>query len=198
MPHMPLVALVGRPNVENRPSLPLITAARAIVQDETGPRATATTATASGTVRESVVGTEGGSSSETRIISRRIRQKALAAMERPTSSSSSWMPSKGSPRRPRRGGNPAPRPEARSPRREQGRDEGAPLNSVEFYELGTGSRSRSPRSTAGCGRFLDDVVDKVRRARPRTKRTRGIRVALVGRPNVGKSSLLNKILREER
>ena len=63
--------------------------------------------------------------------------------------------------------------------------------------------SRSPRSTAqGVGDLLDEIVARLSRqgrsdepARPRTSRPR---VAIVGRPNVGKSSLLNRLLKEER
>jgi len=69
----------------------------------------------------------------------------------------------------------------------------------EFYELGIGEPI--PIS-AGQALGLGDMLDEVARYFPKPTReaeedTR-IKVAIVGKPNVGKSSLINKILGEER
>jgi len=51
------------------------------------------------------------------------------------------------------------------------------------------------------GRGLDELVDRVRATLPPrapTEEKRGIPLAIIGRPNVGKSSLFNRIVHEER
>ncbi|MFI5911055.1 ribosome biogenesis GTPase Der [Dactylosporangium sp. NPDC051541] len=51
----------------------------------------------------------------------------------------------------------------------------------------------------GSGDLLDKILENLPEARPVTPREAGPRrIALVGRPNVGKSSLLNKLAKEER
>ena len=69
----------------------------------------------------------------------------------------------------------------------------------EFYELGLGDPVPiSAGQALSLGDMLDEVVshfDKVSAAEEEDDR---IRVAIVGKPNVGKSSLINKILGEER
>ncbi|MDG6101374.1 ribosome biogenesis GTPase Der [Dactylosporangium aurantiacum] len=51
----------------------------------------------------------------------------------------------------------------------------------------------------GSGDLLDKILDALPAARPTAPREAGPRrIALVGRPNVGKSSLLNKLAKEER
>jgi GTP-binding protein len=51
----------------------------------------------------------------------------------------------------------------------------------------------------GSGDLLDKILDNLPEARPVAPREAGPRrIALVGRPNVGKSSLLNKLAKEER
>ncbi len=74
------------------------------------------------------------------------------------------------------------------------------LNAVEFYELGLGD---PVTITAQHGTGVGDLLDMVIEALPPIEveeeaEENNIRVAIVGRPNVGKSSLINKMLREER
>lgn len=71
-------------------------------------------------------------------------------------------------------------------------------NAVEFYNLGIGTPM--PVS-AGQGKGLGDLLDEVVALFPEydvEEDEEIIRVAFVGRPNVGKSSLVNRILGEER
>ncbi len=69
---------------------------------------------------------------------------------------------------------------------------------LEFYSLGF--EHLFPVSAVhgrGVGELLDEVVGRLKEERTRLS-YEGIRIAFVGRPNVGKSSLINAILREER
>jgi GTP-binding protein len=73
------------------------------------------------------------------------------------------------------------------------------LDAVEFYSLNLGEPiPMSAYHSLGTG----DVLDRVAEALPPSPVEEGghepIRVAIVGRPNVGKSSLLNKLLGQER
>ena len=69
---------------------------------------------------------------------------------------------------------------------------------LEFYELGLGEPlDVSAYHGQGVGELLDAIVDVVPDVR-RAERVERLRLAIVGRPNVGKSSLTNAILGEER
>ncbi len=71
-------------------------------------------------------------------------------------------------------------------------------NALEFYELGF--ERLFPISAShgrGVGELLDAVVEKLPEGKAQLS-YEGIKVAFVGRPNVGKSSLINALLNEER
>ncbi len=74
-------------------------------------------------------------------------------------------------------------------------------DATEFFEFGLGDpQAVSAINGAGVGELLDSISDmlpylpEVDSARTR----QGLRVAIIGRPNVGKSALVNAILGEER
>ncbi len=69
----------------------------------------------------------------------------------------------------------------------------------EFYNLGLGKPiAISSAQQLGLGDLLDEVVDKFPSDKGEDKDNDITRVAILGKPNVGKSSILNRILGEER
>ncbi len=72
----------------------------------------------------------------------------------------------------------------------------------EFYQLGLGEPySISAGQGLGLGDLLDVVMDELNKAKSfddEEEETDAIKVAVIGKPNAGKSSLINKILGENR
>ncbi|MCQ2010085.1 MAG: ribosome biogenesis GTPase Der [Sporolactobacillus sp.] len=69
----------------------------------------------------------------------------------------------------------------------------------EFYSVGLGDPyAISCAHGQGIGDLLDAVIDKFPKSEPNPEEDGAIRFALIGRPNVGKSSLVNTILGKER
>lgn len=72
-------------------------------------------------------------------------------------------------------------------------------NMYEFYNLGIGEPTTISASQAlGLGDMLDKIVENFPKGHQDEEEDEYIRIAFVGKPNVGKSSLINKILGEER
>lgn len=72
-------------------------------------------------------------------------------------------------------------------------------NKFEFYNLGIGEPIAISASQAlGLGDMLDEVVALFPSTEGSEEEEEYIKIAMVGKPNVGKSSLINKLLGEER
>ena len=72
-------------------------------------------------------------------------------------------------------------------------------NAWEFYKLGMGDPiTISATQALGIGDMLDRVVENFDKSLFEQDDDEYIRIAVVGKPNVGKSSLINKLLGEER
>ncbi|HEY8889606.1 MAG TPA: ribosome biogenesis GTPase Der [Clostridium sp.] len=72
-------------------------------------------------------------------------------------------------------------------------------NAFEFYNLGIGTPvAISATQGLGLGDMLDEVVKHFDSVYSNTEDEEYIQVAVVGKPNVGKSSLINRLLGEER
>ncbi len=72
-------------------------------------------------------------------------------------------------------------------------------NAFEFYNLGIGEPiTISASQGLGLGDMLDRVVENFKDSYNENEEEEYIKLAFVGKPNVGKSSLINKLLGEER
>lgn len=75
----------------------------------------------------------------------------------------------------------------------------APLEIYEFYNLGLGTPYQvSAGKKLGIGEMLDAIYDNFDSFEEEKEEEELKKVAIIGKPNAGKSSLLNKILNEER
>ncbi|MEG2645949.1 MAG: ribosome biogenesis GTPase Der [Clostridia bacterium] len=74
-----------------------------------------------------------------------------------------------------------------------------PADIYEFYSLGLGDPlAISAGKRLGIGEMLDEIYEKFDNIEPEIEDSETIKVAIIGKPNVGKSSLVNNILNEER
>lgn len=72
-------------------------------------------------------------------------------------------------------------------------------DTYEFYNLGIGEpHPISAANQLGIGDMLDEVVSHFKDGRTAEEEDERIKVAIVGKPNVGKSSLINKMIGENR
>jgi len=72
-------------------------------------------------------------------------------------------------------------------------------NFYDFYELGLGvPYPVSSVNMLGLGDVLDEIVDGLKEAGEEYEEDDSVKVAVIGKPNVGKSSLVNELLGEER
>ena len=80
-------------------------------------------------------------------------------------------------------------------------DKRARAGALDFYELGFDPVMEiSAEHGQGIGDLLDEVIERIPGGRTEEEKAEvpEPRIAIVGRPNVGKSSIVNRILREER
>jgi len=73
------------------------------------------------------------------------------------------------------------------------------VRKYEFYELGLGDPvAVSAEHGQGTGDLLDEIIELLPEPEPEVELQDVVGIAVVGRPNVGKSSLVNQLLGEER
>lgn len=74
-----------------------------------------------------------------------------------------------------------------------------PDSVYEFYELGFPDLAIiSAEQSFGLGDLLDQILDRLPQEKSATTASDALKICLIGKPNVGKSSLINKLLGEER
>lgn len=71
-------------------------------------------------------------------------------------------------------------------------------NSYEFYNLGFGTPiAVSASQSKGLGDLLDAIIDKIETS-PETDSEESLKIAIIGKPNAGKSSIVNRIINEDK
>lgn len=71
-------------------------------------------------------------------------------------------------------------------------------NSYEFYNLGFGTPiAVSASQSKGLGDLLDAIIDKIE-VSPETDSEESLKIAIIGKPNAGKSSIVNRIINEDK
>ena len=74
-----------------------------------------------------------------------------------------------------------------------------PISVYEFYNLGLGEvYPISAKAKLGLGEVLDAIYESFETIEEENAENEEIKVAIIGKPNAGKSSLVNKVLNEER
>ena len=198
---LPIVAIIGRPNVGkstlfNR----LASGRRALVDDAPGVTRDRLVARATWAGRDfELVDTGGFEAQPGDGLPERVRQHSLRAAEDATVS---VFVVDG-----RRGLSPADREVARALAKSGGRVicavnkvDTAKQEDLAYEYFGLGLGEPQPISAEN-GRRIDELLDRIVEHLPRMQaeeQKAALAVAIVGRPNVGKSSLLNRLLGEER
>jgi GTP-binding protein len=200
--NLPSVAIVGRPNVGKSTLFNRIVGGRpAIVDSQPGVTRDVHVAQSEWAGRRFYVVDTGGIIEDAKgELERAVRRQALAAVE--TAAAIVFMVDG------REGVHPLDEHIAELLRERQARTllvvnkvDDLPASSahLEFYALGLGDpQPLSAASGRGSGDLLDRIVAMLPPVGAEAEEEPGLRLAVIGRPNVGKSSFINKVLGSER